>query len=152
MSNNKYFWETKSLNQMTKVEWESLCDGCGKCCLHKLEDIDTGEISVSNVSCSFLNQTSCKCKDYKNRNENVPDCIQLDLKNLKKLDWLPSTCAYRLIDEGESLHDWHHLISGSSETIHERGMSVRDCSVNESSLKNVEEYILEWFNENGTLF
>tara|TARA_B100001142_G_scaffold62758_1_gene62008 strand:+ start:4117 stop:4575 length:459 start_codon:yes stop_codon:yes gene_type:complete len=152
MSNNKYFWETKSLNQMTKVEWESLCDGCGKCCLHKLEDIDTGEISVSNVSCSFLDQTSCKCKDYKNRNENVPDCIQLDLKNLKKLDWLPSTCAYRLIDEGESLHDWHHLISGSSETIHERGMSVRDCSVNESSLKNVEEYILEWFNENGTLF
>ena len=152
MSNNKHFWETKSLNQMTKVEWESLCDGCGKCCLHKLEDIDTGEISVSNVSCSFLDQTSCKCKDYKNRNENVPDCIQLDLKNLKKLDWLPSTCAYRLIDEGKSLHDWHHLISGSSETIHERGMSVRDCSVNESSLKNVEEYILEWFNENGTLF
>lgn len=152
MSNSKHFWETKSLNQMTKVEWESLCDGCGKCCLHKLEDIDTGEISVSNVSCSFLDQTSCKCKDYKNRNENVPDCIQLDLKNLKKLDWLPSTCAYRLIDEGESLHDWHHLISGSSETIHERGMSVRDCSVNESSLKNVEEYILEWFNENGTLF
>ena len=152
MSNNKHFWETKSLNQMTKVEWESLCDGCGKCCLHKLEDIDTGEISVSNVSCSFLDQTSCKCKDYKNRNENVPDCIQLDLNNLKKLDWLPSTCAYRLIDEGESLHDWHHLISGSSETIHERGMSVRDCSVNESSLKNVEEYILEWFNENGTLF
>jgi len=152
MSNSKNFWETKSLNQMTKVEWESLCDGCGKCCLHKLEDIDTGEISVSNVSCSFLDQTSCKCKDYKNRNENVPDCIQLDLKNLKKLDWLPSTCAYRLIDEGESLHDWHHLISGSSETIHERGMSVRDCSVNESSLKNVEEYILEWFNENGTLF
>ena len=152
MSNNKHFWETKSLNQMTKVEWESLCDGCGKCCLHKLEDIDTGEISVSNVSCSFLDQTSCKCKDYKNRNENVPDCIQLDLKNLKKLDWLPSTCAYRLIDEGESLYDWHHLISGSSETIHERGISVRDCSVNESSLKNVEEYILEWFNENGTLF
>ena len=152
MSNNKHFWETKSLNQMTKVEWESLCDGCGKCCLHKLEDIDTGEISVSNVSCSFLDQTSCKCKDYKNRNENVPDCIQLDLKNLNKLDWLPSTCAYRLIDEGESLHDWHHLISGSSETIHERGMSVRDYSVNESSLKNVEEYILEWFNENGTLF
>ena len=152
MSNNKHFWETKSLNQMTKVEWESLCDGCGKCCLHKLEDIDTGEISVSNVSCSFLDQTSCKCKDYKNRNENVPDCIQLDLKNLKKLDWLPSTCAYRLIDEGESLHDWHHLISGSSETIHEKGMSVRDYAVNESSLKNVEEYILEWFNQNGTLF
>ncbi len=152
MSNNKHFWETKSLNQMTKVEWESLCDGCGKCCLHKLEDIDTGEVSVSNVSCSFLDQTSCKCKDYNNRNENVPDCIQLDLKNLKKLDWLPSTCAYRLIDEGKSLHDWHHLISGSSETIHERGMSVRDYSINETSLKNVEEYILEWFNENGTLF
>ena len=113
MSNNKHFWETKSLNQMTKFEWESLCDGCGKCCLHKLEDIDTGEISISNVSCSFLDETSCRCKDYNNRQENVADCIQLDLKNLKTLQLLPSTCAYRLIDEGKSLYDWHHLISGS---------------------------------------
>ena len=152
MTKNEHFWKTKSLNQMTKAEWESLCDGCGKCCLHKLEDIDTGEISISNVSCSFLDETSCRCKDYKNRQENVADCIQLDLKNLKTLQWLPSTCAYRLIDEGKSLYDWHHLISGSLETIHEKGMSVRDYAVNESKLKNVEEYILEWFNQNGTLF
>ena len=152
MTKNEHFWKTKSLNQMTKAEWESLCDGCGKCCLHKLEDIDTGEISISNVSCSFLDETSCRCKDYNNRQENVADCIQLDLKNLKTLQWLPSTCAYRLIDEGKSLYDWHHLISGSLETIHEKGMSVRDYAVNESSLKNVEEYILEWFNQNGTLF
>jgi len=152
MTKNEHFWKTKSLNQMTKAEWESLCDGCGKCCLHKLEDIDTGEISISNVSCSFLDETSCRCKDYNNRQENVDDCIQLDLKNLKTLQWLPSTCAYRLIDEGKSLYDWHHLISGSSETIHEKGMSVRDYAVNESKLKNVEEYILEWFNQNGTLF
>ena len=116
MTKNEHFWKTKSLNQMTKAEWESLCDGCGKCCLHKLEDIDTGEISISNVSCSFLDETSCRCKDYNNRQENVADCIQLDLKNLKTLQWLPSTCAYRLIDEGKSLYDWHHLISGSSET------------------------------------
>ncbi|MBT4911626.1 MAG: YcgN family cysteine cluster protein [Alphaproteobacteria bacterium] len=152
MTKNEHFWKTKSLNQMTKAEWESLCDGCGKCCLHKLEDIDTGEISISNVSCSFLDETSCRCKDYNNRQENVDDCIQLDLKNLKTLQWLPSTCAYRLIDEGKSLYDWHHLISGSSETIHKKGMSVRDYAVNESKLKNVEEYILEWFNQNGTLF
>ena len=152
MTKNEHFWKTKSLNQMTKAEWESLCDGCGKCCLHKLEDIDTGEISISNVSCSFLDETSCRCKDYNNRQENVADCIQLDLKNLKTLQWLPSTCAYRLIDEGKSLYDWHHHISGSSETIHEKGMSVRDYAVNESKLKNVEEYILEWFNQNGTLF
>jgi uncharacterized cysteine cluster protein YcgN (CxxCxxCC family) len=152
MTKNEHFWKTKSLNQMTKVEWESLCDGCGKCCLHKLEDIDTGEISISNVSCSFLDETSCRCKDYNNRQENVADCIQLDLKNLKTLQWLPSTCAYRLIDEGKSLYDWHHLISGSSETIHKKGMSVRNYAVNESKLKNVEEYILEWFNQNGTLF
>ena len=152
MAGKKYFWETKSLKQMTKYEWESLCDGCGKCCLHKLEDIDTGEVSISNVACSFLDEETCNCKDYSNREKNVPDCISLDLKNIKKLQWLPETCAYRLIDEGKSLYNWHHLISGSKSTIHEYGMSVRDYSINESKLNNAEEYILEWFNKNGTLF
>lgn len=152
MAEKKYFWETKSLKQMTKYEWESLCDGCGKCCLHKLEDIDTGEVSISNVACSFLDEETCNCKDYSNREKNVPDCISLDLKNIKKLQWLPETCAYRLIDEGKSLYNWHHLISGSKSTIHEYGMSVRDYSINESKLNNAEEYILEWFNKNGTLF
>lgn len=152
MAGKKYFWETKSLKQMTKYEWESLCDGCGKCCLHKLEDIDTGEVSISNVTCSFLDEETCNCKDYSNREKNVPDCISLDLKNIKKLQWLPETCAYRLIDEGKSLYNWHHLISGSKSTIHEYGMSVRDYSINESKLNNAEEYILEWFNKNGTLF
>ena len=152
MAKKKHFWETKSLKQMTKFEWESLCDGCGKCCLHKLEDIDTGEVSISNVTCSFLDEETCNCKDYSNREKNVPDCISLDLKNIKKLQWLPETCAYRLIDEGKSLYNWHHLISGSKSTIHEYGMSVRDYSINESKLNNAEEYILEWFNKNGTLF
>jgi|TARA_B110000444_G_scaffold26660_1_gene22059 hypothetical protein len=152
MAGKKHFWETKSLKQMTKYEWESLCDGCGKCCLHKLEDIDTGEVSISNVTCSFLDEETCNCKDYSNREKNVPDCISLDLKNIKKLQWLPETCAYRLIDEGKSLYNWHHLISGSKSTIHEYGMSVRDYSINESKLNNAEEYILEWFNKNGTLF
>tara|TARA_B100000767_G_scaffold50187_1_gene45276 strand:- start:403 stop:861 length:459 start_codon:yes stop_codon:yes gene_type:complete len=152
MAGKKHFWETKSLKQMTKYEWESLCDGCGKCCLHKLEDIDTGEVSISNVACSFLDEETCNCKDYSNREKNVPDCISLDLKNIKKLQWLPETCAYRLIDEGKSLYNWHHLISGSKSTIHEYGMSVRDYSINESKLNNAEEYILEWFNKNGTLF
>ena len=152
MAKKKHFWETKSLKQMTKYEWESLCDGCGKCCLHKLEDIDTGEVSISNVTCSFLDEETCNCKDYSNREKNVPDCISLDLKNIKKLQWLPETCAYRLIDEGKSLYNWHHLISGSKSTIHEYGMSVRDYSINESKLNNAEEYILEWFNKNGTLF
>lgn len=152
MVGKKHFWETKSLKQMTKYEWESLCDGCGKCCLHKLEDVDTGEVSISNVACSFLDEETCNCKDYSNREKNVPDCISLDLKNIKKLQWLPETCAYRLIDEGKSLYNWHHLISGSKSTIHEYGMSVRDYSINESKLNNAEEYILEWFNKNGTLF
>lgn len=152
MAGKKHFWEIKSLKQMTKYEWESLCDGCGKCCLHKLEDIDTGEVSISNVTCSFLDEETCNCKDYSNREKNVPDCISLDLKNIKKLQWLPETCAYRLIDEGKSLYNWHHLISGSKSTIHEYGMSVRDYSINESKLNNAEEYILEWFNKNGTLF
>ena len=152
MAGKKHFWETKSLKQMTKYEWESLCDGCGKCCLHKLEDTDTGEVSISNVTCSFLDEETCNCKDYSNREKNVPDCISLDLKNIKKLQWLPETCAYRLIDEGKSLYNWHHLISGSKSTIHEYGMSVRDYSINESKLNNAEEYILEWFNKNGTLF
>jgi hypothetical protein len=120
--------------------------------LHKLEDIDTGEVSISNVACSFLDEETCNCKDYSNREKNVPDCISLDLKNIKKLQWLPETCAYRLIDEGKSLYNWHHLISGSKSTIHEYGMSVRDYSINESKLNNAEEYILEWFNKNGTLF
>ena len=87
------FWKTKSLRQMSKAEWESLCDGCGKCCLHKLEDVDTGEISVSNVSCGYLDETSCKCKDYGNRKKNVPSCMQLTPKKVKQLKWLPSTCA-----------------------------------------------------------
>ena len=152
MAGKKHFWETKSLKQMTKYEWESLCDGCGKCCLHKLEDVDTGEVSISNVACSFLDEETCNCKDYSNREKNVADCISLDLKNIKKLQWLPETCAYRLIDEGKSLYNWHHLISGSKSTIHEYGMSVRDYSINESKLNNAEEYILEWFNKNGTLF
>ena len=152
MAEKKHFWETKSLKQMTKYEWESLCDGCGKCCLHKLEVVDTGEVSISNVACSFLDEETCNCKDYSNREKNVADCISLDLKNIKKLQWLPETCAYRLIDEGKSLYNWHHLISGSKSTIHEYGMSVRDYSINESKLNNAEEYILEWFNKNGTLF
>ena len=152
MADKEPFWETKSLKEMSKFEWESLCDGCGKCCLHKLEDIDTGKISVSNVSCAYLDEKTCKCKDYINRQDNVPDCIELDLKKLKKLEWLPPTCAYRLIDEGKKLYDWHHLISGSSKTIHEHGMSVRDYAVNENKISDIEEYILEWFNKNGSLF
>tara|TARA_B100000795_G_C22703950_1_gene400790 strand:+ start:164 stop:622 length:459 start_codon:yes stop_codon:yes gene_type:complete len=146
------FWKTKSLKQMSKAEWESLCDGCGKCCLHKLEDVDTGEISVSNVSCGYLDEASCKCKDYGNRKKNVPSCIQLIPKKVKKLKWLPETCAYRLIDEGKKLYDWHHLVSGSPESVHDHGMSVRDYAVSENNITDVEEYILEWFNKNGSLF
>jgi len=152
MNKKNNFWKSKTLKQMTNDEWESLCDGCGKCCLHKLEDIDTGEISVSNVSCMYLDLKTCRCKDYKYRQKNVKDCIKLTPETINKINWLPNTCSYKLVLNNDDLPDWHHLISGDKNTIHERGMSVKNYSINEKDIKDVNEYILDWFNNNGSLF
>ncbi|MRN43854.1 YcgN family cysteine cluster protein [Brucella sp. 6810] len=122
---DKPFWQTKNLNQLTRSEWESLCDGCGQCCLHKLQDEDTDEIYWTSVACTLLNPETCQCRDYPNRKKTVPDCVFLTPEIVDEVDWLPVTCAYRLVAEGSDLYWWHPLVSGSSETVHEAGISVR---------------------------
>jgi uncharacterized cysteine cluster protein YcgN (CxxCxxCC family) len=119
------FWKTKSLSDMSAEEWEQLCDGCGKCCLSKLEDEDSGEIYWTTVACRLLDGESCRCSDYPNRKRLVPDCVQLTPLGVANFDWLPSTCAYRLVARGHDLYWWHHLLSGSGETVHEAGISIR---------------------------
>ena len=137
------FWEEKSLAAMSRDEWESLCDGCGKCCLHKLEDEETGDIYPTNVACRLLDRKNGCCRDYKNRKRLVPDCVQLTPEGLKTLEWLPSTCAYRLVAEGKPLADWHHLISGSRETVHAAGISTRGWTVSEDEAGDLEFHLVD---------
>jgi uncharacterized cysteine cluster protein YcgN (CxxCxxCC family) len=135
------FWKLKTLEEMTDREWESLCDGCGKCCLAKLEDEDTGDIHWTNVGCRLFDAESCRCTDYSHRLAKVADCVRLTPQNVCTIKWLPSTCAYRLIAEGRDLYWWHHLVSGSAETIHQAGMSMRGrVSVSENDLSEPEDY------------
>jgi uncharacterized cysteine cluster protein YcgN (CxxCxxCC family) len=135
------FWKTKSLEDMTAAEWESLCDGCGKCCLAKLEDEDTGEIHWTSVACRLFDAGTCRCKDYANRLAKVPDCVQLTPRNVRTLTWLPSTCAYRLIANGKDLFDWHPLVSGDPRSVHRAGVSVRGkITASESDLDEPEAY------------
>ncbi|GGA96819.1 UPF0260 protein [Brucella endophytica] len=123
--NDKPFWLRKSLEQLTKTEWESLCDGCGQCCLHKLQDEDTDEIYWTSVACTLLDAETCQCSDYPGRKKKVPDCVFLTPEIIREADWLPRTCAYRLVAEGSGLYWWHPLVSGSPDTVHEAGISVR---------------------------
>lgn len=144
------FWERKRLEEMTPEEWEALCDGCGRCCLNKLEDWDTGEIHWTNIACRLLDARTCRCRDYENRFAEVPDCVRVDLAAVRTLSWLPPTCAYRLIGEGKSLYDWHHLVSGSRETVHTAGVSVRDRVVPEDGItpEEYEDHLAQWPGEN----
>src|SRR5256714_8728243 len=119
------FWKTKTLDEMSGAEWESLCDGCGRCCLEKLEDEDNGKIYFTHISCRLLETNLCSCKDYANRHEKVPDCVRLTPQNVRTLNWLPPSCGYRLVAEGKDLYWWHPLISGDPDTVHEAGVSVR---------------------------
>jgi uncharacterized protein len=141
------FWETKTLGDMTAAEWESLCDGCGKCCLNKIEFEDTGEIAFTNVACKLLDLHSCQCSDYKNRKKHVPDCVKLSPKNIEKIRWMPSTCAYRLLAEGKPLEPWHPLLSGDPETVHTSGISMRGRAISETRLSadmdELENYVLD---------
>jgi len=125
------FWKTKNMAEMSPNEWESLCDGCGKCCCIRLEDDDTGQIYITDVACKLFDPNRCQCTDYKNRSMLVPDCVTLSPANVGQLHWMPKTCAYRLISEGKDLPDYHHLVSGSRETIHEVGMSVQQAVTSE---------------------
>lgn len=137
------FWEEKPLAALDRVEWESLCDGCGKCCLHKLEDEETGEVFPTNVACRLLDRKNARCRDYGNRRAFVPDCVQLTPAKLAALEWLPSTCAYRLVAEGKPLRAWHHLISGSRETVHAAGMSTRGWTVSEDEAGELEFHLVD---------
>lgn len=142
---NDHFWERKKLSQMTPEEWESLCDNCGRCCLNKIEYEDTQEIFYTNVSCHLLNRNTCKCKDYQNRKMIVPDCLQLSPRNIKKLSYMPDTCAYRLVAEGKELPQWHPLISKSKSTVHSSGISVRNKVISEKQMdRDLEDYIIDW--------
>ncbi len=125
MARKQPFWRTKTLKQMSLAEWESLCDGCARCCLNKLEDIDTAEISYTDVRCRLLDEKTCRCKDYPNRQNHVPDCVRLTPEVVPTLNWLPPTCGYRLVNEGQDLPWWHPLVSGNAKTVIEAGISVK---------------------------
>ncbi len=140
------FWRRKPLEEMTDAEWESLCDGCGRCCLNKLEDVDTGDIAWTDVACRLLDGETCRCSDYANRHAVVPDCIQLDPESVRTLSWLPPTCAYRLVAEGRDLYWWHHLVSGDRQSVHEAGVSVRGRTVSERDwpVETLEKRLVGW--------
>ena len=125
------FWEDKPLEQLSREEWEALCDGCGKCCLHKLEDADTLELHFTNVACRLLDRDRCRCRDYASRATHVPDCLALTPEGLEGIDWLPDTCAYRLRAAGRPLPSWHPLRTGDPESVHRAGQSVRGWCVGE---------------------
>jgi len=138
------FWRRKRLDQMSRPEWESLCDGCGRCCLIKLEDADTGDIDYTDIACRLLDLGSCRCRDYINRKRHVPDCVVLTATKINDLHWMPSTCAYRLIHEGKDLAWWHPLKSGDPDTVHQAGISVRNRVVPEERGDDPEDRIVTW--------
>jgi len=138
------FWETKTLAQMSHQQWEALCDGCGKCCLHKLINEDTDELSFTNVACTLLNLETAQCSDYAHRRIKVPDCVRLTAKGASSFPWLPKTCAYRLLSEGQPLPTWHYLNSGSPESVHQAGISVRNRTVKEDEVIDFEDHIVGW--------
>jgi len=142
------FWKTKKLEEMTATEWESLCDGCGQCCLIKLEDDDTGDIAVTRLACKLLGLGSCRCSDYQNRQQHVPDCVKLTPESVSRLRWLPESCAYRLLDEGRELRWWHPLVSGTQETVHEAGISIRGAAISEKkvSQERFPAHIVSWIS------
>lgn len=137
------FWEDRPLEALDRAQWEALCDGCGKCCVHKLEDEVTGELFPTNVACKLLDRHSGRCSDYRHRRAYVPECVRLTPKLAATLDWLPGTCAYKLRAEGKPLPDWHPLNSGDPESVHRAGISVRGWTISETEAGELEDHILE---------
>lgn len=141
----KKFWEIKSLEAMSDAEWEALCDGCGQCCLHKVQDEDTDEIYITRVACQLLDIHACQCKDYEKRTQLVADCLNLRDMSASEYQWLPVTCAYRLLHEGKPLLDWHPLVSGKRSSVKRAKMSVSHLAISETKIENMddlEDYIL----------
>ena len=140
------FWQRKPLVELTSTEWEALCDGCGRCCLHKLEDEDTGELYFTNVACRLLDLKTCRCREYARRVELIPDCLMLSPSNLELFKQLPSTCAYRLLAEGQPLPDWHPLVTGDVDSVHSAGISVRGKVVSEAYIhpEQLPEHMISW--------
>ena len=133
------FWKRKSLSQMTAQEWESLCDGCGLCCLVRFEEEETGDIIPTRVHCKLFDAGACRCSNYADRHKYVPDCIKLTPHNIETLEWMPPSCAYRRLHEGKTLPDWHPLVSGDPESVHEAGVSVRGQTVSEATLADPDD-------------
>ncbi len=133
------FWETKSLTEMSAREWESLCDGCGLCCLVRFEDENSGEIVPTRVACRLFDDRKCRCTDYEDRRRRIPDCIRLTPQNIASLPWMPGSCAYRRLHEGKPLPAWHPLITGDSESVHAAGVSVRGQTISEAALDHPDD-------------
>jgi len=142
------YWKKKKLEEMDTEEWEGLCDGCARCCQYKLQDEDTNEIYYTNVICRLLDTYRCRCSDYPNRARLVPTCLGLNADLVKQLSWMPKTCAYRLVAEGKELAWWHPLVSGSRETVHQAGISVRNKVIPEyeADMENLEDYVVDWLD------
>ena len=143
---DKFFWQHTPLDEMTPTQWESLCDGCGKCCVLKLEDVDTNDIYYTDVGCKLLDCKTARCCDYQNRKDHVPDCIVLSMDNLPQLRWMPASCAYRLLYEGKSLPDWHPLISGNPMSPVAAGQSVAGRIFPETAIDedDLPDHITNW--------
>ncbi len=140
------FWKTKKLSEMSTEEWESLCDGCGKCCLHKLEDEDTGEIAYTNVACKLIDLKTCRCTRYTERSQLVPECLNLKRFDFTQYHWLPATCAYRLVNDQQELPSWHPLISGRTTSVKKAGISIHRYAIKESPNLDLEDHIIEWLD------
>ncbi|EIE51155.1 hypothetical protein AL036_01585 [Salipiger aestuarii] len=140
------FWERKPLSRMSDAEWEALCDGCGKCCLNKLEDEDTGDVALTRVACRLLDGETCRCSQYPIRHQFVPECIVLGPRNMEdNLYWMPETCAYKLLWQGKPLYKWHPLITGDPESVHRAGVSMQGRTVSEFEVDDDdwEDHIIE---------
>lgn len=140
------FWRRLTLEEMSAAEWESLCDGCGLCCLNKLEYWDTGAIAWTDIACRLFDDSTCRCTDYAHRSERIPDCETLTPEKVRTLTWLPPTCAYRLVAEGRDLYWWHPLVSGDRETVHLAGVSARHRTRSEEGIPpdRFEDYVVDW--------
>ncbi|MCB1733965.1 MAG: YcgN family cysteine cluster protein [Gammaproteobacteria bacterium] len=136
------FWRHKRLDEMSRIEWESLCDGCAKCCLFKLQDEDTDEIHQTNVACRLIDPETCQCTRYRERSQLVPDCVTLEPHHLDEFDWLPSTCAYRLLHEGKDLPDWHPLVSGDLTSVFASGHSIRGRFIPQDEADDLQDCLV----------